>query len=185
MVYKIFIFALLAILGFILATLGLISFPVFHNINYFWPAAVVQAVGSILFGWVGVIAGTVFPIFSNFVTDSSYQSVILFTPANFIQSCLPLLILKKLRPNLVLKGTKDFILFSILVALIPQLIGGFISSSLLFLLGELTTASDFSKMLLLWIFDSVPWIILFGYPLLKIFVPILKESGYLYSLNKQ
>ena len=48
---KVVIFSLLVVSGFVLSTLGLISFPVFHNVNYFRPAVVVQTVGAVLFGW--------------------------------------------------------------------------------------------------------------------------------------
>ena len=35
----------------------------------------------------------------------------------------------------------------------------------------------------LWLIDSVPWIILAGIPIMMIFVPVLKDYGYLFSLE--
>lgn len=109
------IFILLVVSGFILSTLGLISFPVFHNVNYFWPAAVVQAVGAVLFGWTGILAGTIFPMFSNLATDRSLVSVFVFTPSNFLQSLLPYLLYNRLaNRRLEIASLRDGALFILL-----------------------------------------------------------------------
>ncbi|MFC1521905.1 hypothetical protein ACFL6Y_05805 [Elusimicrobiota bacterium] len=181
---KIIIFALLSIFGFLLATLGLISFPVFHNVNYFWPAAVVQAVGSILFGWTGIIAGTVFPIFANYTTDKSLMSLFCYTPSNFIQSFLPYyLYTKRINPQLNISNFKGAILFAVCAGVIPQLCGGILAGGVLSLIGQIGTWEAFLKLVFLWFIDSVPWIVIFGIPILIIFVPLLKDSGYLFSLE--
>jgi integral membrane sensor domain MASE1 len=179
---KAVIFSLLVVSGFILSTLGLISFPVFHNINYFWPAAVVQAVGAVLFGWTGVIAGTVFPMLSNMVTDKSLVSVVLFTPANFAQSLLPYLLYNRYSGGkLEISTFRDGVRFSVLAGIIPQFCGGLLASGLLAATGRLQSGLEFLKMLALWLIDSVPWIIGVGVPIMIIFVPILREYGYLFN----
>ena len=181
---KIVIFIFLVVSGFLLSTLGLISFPVFHNINYFWPAAVIQAVGAVLFGWTGVIAGTIFPMFSNFATDKSLVSVFVFTPSNFIQSYLPYLLCNKFaNPTLNFSSRRGKLRFVLYAAIIPQLCGGLLASSILYALGHINGTDEFLKMVILWFIDSVPWIILCGIPIVTIFVPLLKDYGYLYGLD--
>jgi len=179
------IFTLLVFSGFILSTLGLISFPVFHNVNYFWPAAVVQAVGAVLFGWTGILAGTIFPMLSNLVTDKSLVSVFVFTPSNFLQSVLPYLLYNKIvNRKLEIVTVRDGVLFSIFSAIIPQLCGGVLAAGILYFMGQIKTSVDFIKMISLWLIDSVPWVIAIGIPIMMIFVPILKDYGYLFSLKK-
>ena len=154
------IFVLLVVSGFILSTLGLISFPVFHNVNYFWPAAVVQAVGAVLFGWTGILAGTIFPMFSNLATDKSLVSVFVFTPSNFLQSVLPYLLYTKLvNRKLGIATVRDGVLFSVFTAIIPQLCGGMLAAGILYFTGQIQTSGDFIRMVSLWVIDSVPWII--------------------------
>jgi len=181
---KLVIFSLLAVSGFILSTLGLISFPVFHNVNYFWPAAVVQAVGAILFGWTGIIAGTVFPIFSNLATDKTLASVFIYIPSNFLQSFLPYFLYNRFTGDrLGIASVRDGILFCVFAAIVPQLCGGALAGGILYLAGQINTSGEFLKMVSLWLIDSVPWIIIAGIPIMMIFVPILKDYGYLFSLK--
>ena len=181
---KLVIFGLLVASGFILSTLGLISFPVFHNVNYFWPAAVVQAVGAILFGWTGVIAGTVFPILSNLATDKTLVSVFLFIPSNFVQSFLPYFLYNRMVHQKLEIGTvRGGVLFSVFAAILPQLCGGSLAGCILLLAGQIRTGGEFLKMVSLWLIDSVPWIIVVGIPIMMIFVPVLKDYGYLFSLE--
>ena len=178
------IFGLLAVSGFILSTLGLISFPLFHNVNYFWPAAVVQAVGAVLFGWTGILAGTVFPIFSNWATDKSLVSVFLFIPSNFLQSYLPYLLYNRLaKDDIAITSARDGLSFSLFAAVIPQLCGGALAGGILCLIGQLKTRAEFLKMVSLWFVDSVPWIIVVGIPIMMIFVPVLKDYGCLFGLQ--
>ena len=180
---KLVIFSLLFVSGFILS-LGLISFPVYHNVNYFWPAAVVQAVGAILFGWTGIIAGTLFPIFSNLATDKSLVSVVLFIPSNFVQSFLPYFLYNRLTNHrLSIATVRDGALFTVFAAVVPQLCGGSLAGGILYLMGQIKTRGEFLKMTSLWLIDSVPWIILAGIPIMMIFVPVLRDYGYLFSLE--
>lgn len=176
------IFSLLVVSGFVLSTLGLISFPVFHNVNYFWPAAAVQAVGAVLFGWTGIAAGTIFPMLSNMVTDKSMVSVILFTPSNFVQSLLPYMLYNKLvNRKLEISSLRDAALFFLSAALIPQLCGGTLAASILSATGQIKTGGEFFRMVSLWLIDSVPWIVVAGIPIIIIFVPILRDYGYLFN----
>jgi len=137
---KLVIFSLLFVSGFILSTLGLISFPVYHNVNYFWPAAVVQAVGAILFGWTGIIAGTLFPIFSNLATDKSLVSVILFIPSNFVQCFLPYFLYNRLTNHrLSIATVRDGALFTVFAAVVPQLCGGSLAGGIRYMMGQIKT----------------------------------------------
>lgn len=50
-------------------------------------------------------------------------------------------------------------------------------------MGQIKTGEEFVKMVSLWLIDSVPWIVAVGIPIMMIFVPILKDYGYLFSLK--
>ena len=177
---KIIIFIILNIFGFLLATLGSISYPLFFGASYFWPAAIIGTVGSIFFGWTGVLAGITFPIFSNLVTG---KPVLFLIPSDFLQGYLSFYLFRKLNCNVNLKGWRSILLFSLVVAPIAQLCGGMLFSSILLCLGKLTTVLAIFKIILVWSV-TLPWIIIFGIPIIKIFAPILKEYGYLFGQAK-
>ena len=181
---KIIIFILLNVLGFLLATLGTISVHIYlFNLNYFWPVAAIQVVGAILFGWTGIIAGTTFSFFANMTTAPTYTSVLCYIPANFLQSYLAFYLFRKFNYDINLKGIKSMLCFS-LVGVISMLAGAGLASIILLCLGKLIVMEIFFRIIFIWLICTVPWIIIFGIPLIKIFAPILKEYGYLFGQPK-
>jgi signal transduction histidine kinase/CheY-like chemotaxis protein len=180
---KIIIFIILNVFGFILATLGTISSPIFWSSTFFWPAAVLEAVEAILFGWTGILAGTIFPIFANLVTGQTYTSILFLTPGNFLQGYLAFYLFRKLNCDINLKGIKSILFFSLIVAFMPQFCGGIVYSSILLFVGEIANIYGIFELTFLWSMN-LPWIIIFGIPLIKIFVPILKDYGFLFGEPK-
>lgn len=120
------VFLLLVIGGMILGAFSSLSFKITeylnssspaYGVNYFWLGIVVQQVGSIWYGGWGVIAGILFPIFSNTVTRASILVSVAYIPANFIQSLLPAYVFRKLKLNPELKSGRDyFYLFLSMIA---------------------------------------------------------------------
>lgn len=112
----------LIVIGFIVGAFGSISFPLDYGVNYFWTGIVVQQVGGIWFGAWGVIAGTIFPFFSNAVSNTPLLISLSYAPANFIQSFLPAWLFRKLRLNPALESGLDYF-YLFLVMVVSNLIG--------------------------------------------------------------
>ena len=177
---KIIIFLILNVFGFLLATLGVISSPTFQNVNFFWPAGVVETLGAILFGWTGILAGTTFPILSNLFTAPTYITVFAFALPAFTQTFLAYYLFKKMNCDIELKSAKSIItLFFVVV--ISKTAGALIASSTLLYVGEIKTTHGFFQLIYSWLVGSLPWTIFFTIPIIKIFVPILKEYGFLFG----
>lgn len=85
----IFITILLITIGFVVGAFGSVSFPLEFGVNFFWTGIVVQQIGSIWFGAWGVIAGAIFPFFSNAITGTPFYVSLAYLPANAIQAFLP------------------------------------------------------------------------------------------------
>lgn len=85
-VIHIVITALLIGIGFVVGAFGSISFPLGFGVNFFWTGIVVQNVGAIWFGAWGVIAGSIFPFFSNAISGTPFYVSAAYIPANFFQA---------------------------------------------------------------------------------------------------
>lgn len=83
-VIHIVILALLIGIGFVVGAFGSISFPLGFGVNFFWTGIVVQQVGPIWFGAWGVLAGAIFPFFSNAIAGTPFYVSLAYIPANAI-----------------------------------------------------------------------------------------------------
>lgn len=107
------------------------------GVNYFWVGIAVQQVGGIWFGAWGVLAGMIFPIFSNAVTKASVLVSLAYLPANFVQSFLPAWVFRKFKLDPGLNSTRDYI-YLVLSMLISNLFGALWSVfALVVVLGQL------------------------------------------------
>ena len=79
----------LILIGAIVGAFGSISFPLGFGGNFFWTGIAVQQVGSIWFGAWGVLAGVIFPFFSNALAGTPFYVSAAYIPANLVQSLLP------------------------------------------------------------------------------------------------
>jgi hypothetical protein len=140
-VIHIVITALLIGVGFVVGAFGSISFPLGFGVNFFWTGIAVQQVGPIWFGAWGVIAGTIFPFFSNAIAGTPFYVSLAYVPANFVQALLPALAFKKLNCDPRLKSARDYIV--LLVAMVVSSAFGALWSPLVVLrsFGLLTTES--------------------------------------------
>lgn len=112
--------ALIAV-GFLAGAFGSINFPLGFGVNFFWTGITVQQVGAIWFGAWGVLAGTIFPIFSNMITgqppdlSNPVTSAPLFIslayiPANFLQGFLPAWAFRHYRADPRLRSGRDYVI---------------------------------------------------------------------------
>lgn len=115
-VIHIVITALLIGIGFVVGAFGSISFPLGFGVNFFWTGIAVQQIGSVWFGAWGVIAGTIFPFFSNAISGTPFYVSAAYIPANFVQAFLPAWVFRRFKLDPRLKTRRDYaILFLAMV----------------------------------------------------------------------
>jgi hypothetical protein len=140
-VIHIVITALLIGIGFVVGSFGSISFPLGFGVNFFWTGIAVQQVGSIWFGLWGVIAGTIFPFFSNAIAGTPFYISAAYIPANFLQAFLPAFAFRYFKADPRLRSGRDYLV--LLGAMIVSSAFGALWSTLVVLrgFGLLTTDS--------------------------------------------
>lgn len=102
----------LASLGFVLAVGGTIALPVGGGISLLWPAVAVQFVLALWFGWAGVAVAVLFPLASNLLVADPLTALA-FTPANAVQSAIPLLLFRTAGGSVFLRRGKDTVLLAL------------------------------------------------------------------------
>jgi hypothetical protein len=102
--------ALLIGIGFVVGAFGSISFPLGFGVNFFWTGIAVQQVGSIWFGIWGVIAGTIFPFFSNAIAGTPFYVSAAYIPANLFQAFLPAFAFRYFKGDIRLNRSRDFVI---------------------------------------------------------------------------
>ncbi|WP_322807434.1 hypothetical protein [Thermanaerothrix sp.] len=117
-VIHIVILALLIGIGFVVGAFGSISFPLGFGVNFFWTGIAVQQVGGIWFGGWGVLAGAIFPFFSNAIAGTPFYVSLGYVPANAVQAFLPAWAFRYFKADPRLKSGRDYLILflSMLVA---------------------------------------------------------------------
>jgi len=140
-VIHIVITALLIGIGFVVGSFGSISFPLGFGVNFFWTGIAVQQVGSIWFGGWGVIAGAIFPFFSNAIAGTPFYVSLAYIPANAVQAFLPAWAFRKFKCDPRMKSARDYLI--LLAAMVVSSAFGALWSPLVVLrgFGLLTTES--------------------------------------------
>ena len=118
----IFITILLITIGFVVGAFGSVSFPLGLGVNFFWTGIVVQQIGSIWFGAWGVIAGAIFPFFSNSIAGTPFYVSLAYLPANAIQAFLPAWVFRRFKLDPRMKSGKDC-LYLFLAMVVSSIIG--------------------------------------------------------------
>ena len=108
-VIHIVILALLIGIGFVVGAFGSISFPLGFGVNFFWTGIAVQQVGAVWFGMWGVLAGAIFPFFSNAIAGTPFYVSAAYIPANFVQAFLPAWVFRKFKLDPRLKAGRDYL----------------------------------------------------------------------------
>jgi hypothetical protein len=140
-VIHIVITALLIGIGFVVGAFGSISFPLGFGVNFFWPGIAIQQVGSIWFGFWGVIAAFIFPFFSNGIAGTPFYISLAYIPANLVQGLLPAWAFRFYKADPRLKSGRDYLI--LIGAMIISSAFGALWSTLIVLrsFGLLTTDS--------------------------------------------
>ena len=109
-VIHIVITALLIGIGFVVGAFGSISFPLGFGVNFFWTGIAVQQVGAIWFGAWGVIAGAIFPFFSNAIAGTPFYVSLAYIPANAVQAFLPAWAFRRFKLDPRMKSARDYLI---------------------------------------------------------------------------
>jgi hypothetical protein len=165
-VIHIVITALLIGIGFVVGAFGSISFPLGFGVNFFWTGIAVQQVGAIWFGAWGVLAGAIFPFFSNAVAGTPFYVSLAYVPANAVQAFLPAWAFRFFKADPRLKTGRDY--WILLAAMILSSAFGALWSTLVVLRGfGLLTTDSLPLFILGWFGGNVVAGLVFNFILLK------------------
>ena len=171
-VIHIVILALLIGIGFVVGAFGSISFPLGFGVNFFWTGIAVQQVGSIWFGAWGVLAGTIFPFFSNAIAGTPFYVSAAYIPANLVQAFLPAWAFRRFKADPRLKSGRDYGI--LLAAMIISSAFGALWSPLVVLKGfGLLTADSVPLFIWGWFGGNVVAGLVFNFVLLKALSPVV------------
>lgn len=165
-VIHIVITALLIGIGFVVGAFGSISFPLGFGVNFFWTGIAVQQVGAIWFGGWGVIAGAIFPFFSNAIAGTPFYVSLAYIPANAVQAFLPAWAFRRFKLDPRMKSGRDYLI--LLAAMVVSSAFGAIWSPLVVLQGfGLLTAESIPLFVWGWFGGNMVAGIVFNFILLK------------------
>jgi hypothetical protein len=165
-VIHIVITALLIGIGFVVGAFGSISFPLGFGVNFFWTGIAVQQVGAIWFGAWGVLAGAIFPFFSNAIAGTPFYISLAYIPANAVQAFLPAWAFRRFKADPRLRSGRDYGI--LLAAMIVSSAFGALWSPLVVLRGfGLLTTDSLPLFIFGWFGGNVIAGIVFNFVLLK------------------
>ncbi len=165
-VIHIVILALLIGIGFVVGAFGSISFPLGFGVNFFWTGIVVQQVGPIWFGAWGVLAGAIFPFFSNAIAGTPFYVSLAYIPANAIQAFLPAWAFRRFKLDPRLKSARDYI--GLFIAMVVSSALGALYSVLVVLKGFGLLTTDSTPLFIWgWFGGNVVAGVVFNFILLK------------------
>ncbi len=167
--------ALFTGIGIVVGTFGSLAIPI-GFVSAFWPGQAVQSVGAIWFGWWGGIAAGLFPMISNSLSGSAPLPVsFAYLPANILQGMVAAWAFRKFKTNPSLPTGKDWWVFILWGAIVPNAIGAGWGSTMLVAFGLITQAAQLVTFLGWFVGNTIPTIILGGL-ILKYVSPLVVRS---------
>ena len=167
--------ALFTGIGIVVGTFGSLAIPI-GFVSAFWPGQAVQSIGAIWFGWWGGIAAGLFPLISNSLSGSAPLPVsIAYLPANILQGMIAAWAFRYYKTHPSLLSQKDWTIWIIWGALIPNAVGAAWGSTMLVAFGLITQAAQFVTFLGWFVGNTIPTIIL-GSIILKFVSPLVIRS---------
>ncbi len=169
------ILALFTGIGIVVGTFGSLAIPI-GFVSAFWPGQAVQSIGAIWFGWWGGIAAALFPLISNSLSGSAPLPVsIMYLPGNLLQGMIAAWAFRYFKTDPSLQTQKDWIIWIVFGALLPNLVGAAWGSTVLVAFGLVTPAAQFFTFLGWFIGNTIPTIIL-GSLVLKFVSPLVVKT---------
>jgi integral membrane sensor domain MASE1 len=167
--------ALFTGIGIVVGTFGSLAVPI-GFVSAFWPGQAVQSIGSIWFGWWGGIAAGLFPLISNALSGSAPLPVSLaYLPGNILQGIIAGWAFRKFLADPSLGKGRDWGIFILWGAIIPNLIGAGWGSTVLRMFGMITPAAHLVTFFGWFVGNTIPTIILGGL-ILKFVSPLVVKS---------
>jgi integral membrane sensor domain MASE1 len=167
--------ALFTGIGIVVGTFGSLAVPI-GFVSAFWPGQAVQSIGAIWFGWWGGIAAALFPLISNSLSGSAPLPVsIAYLPGNLLQGMVAAWAFRQLKAHPALETGRDWTIWIVWGALVPNLIGAAWGSTMLVGFGLITQAAQFTTFLGWFIGNTIPTIIL-GSLVLKFVTPLVLRT---------
>ena len=169
------ILALFTGIGIVVGTFGSLAIPI-GFVSAFWPGQAVQSIGAIWFGWWGGIAAALFPLISNSLSGSAPLPVsIMYLPGNLLQGMIAAWAFRYFKTDPSLQTQKDWIIWIVFGALLPNFVGAAWGSTVLVAFGLVTPAAQFVTFLGWFIGNTIPTIIL-GSLVLKFVSPLVVKT---------
>jgi integral membrane sensor domain MASE1 len=167
--------ALFTGIGIVVGTFGSLAIPI-GFVSAFWPGQAVQSIGAIWFGWWGGIAAALFPLISNSLSGSAPLPVsIMYLPGNLLQGMVAAWAFRYFKTDPSLKTQKDWWIWIIFGALVPNAIGAAWGSTTLVAFGLVTQAAQLTTFLGWFIGNTIPTLIL-GSIVLKFVSPLVVKT---------
>ncbi len=167
--------ALFTGIGIVVGTFGSLAIPI-GFVSAFWPGQAVQSIGAIWFGWWGGIAAALFPLISNSLSGSAPLPVsIMYLPGNLLQGMVAAWAFRYFKTDPSLKTQKDWWIWIIFGAVLPNAIGAAWGSTTLVAFGLVTQAAQLTTFLGWFIGNTIPTIIL-GSTVLKFVSPLVIKT---------
>ena len=167
--------ALFTGIGIVVGTFGSLAIPI-GFVSAFWPGQAVQAIGAIWYGVWGGIAAALFPLISNSLSGSAPLPVSLsYLPANFLQGMIAGWAFRYFKTDPTLNTQKDWIIWIIFGAILPNLLGAAYGSTILRLFGMITPAAHFITFAGWFVGNTIPTLIL-GSIVLKFVSPLVVKT---------
>ena len=167
--------ALFTGIGIVVGTFGSLAIPI-GFVSAFWPGQAVQSIGAIWFGWWGGIAAALFPLISNSLSGSAPLPVsIMYLPGNLLQGMVAAWAFRYFKSDPSLKSQKDWWVWIIFGAILPNAIGAAWGSTTLVAFGLVTQAAQLITFLGWFIGNTIPTLIL-GSLVLKFVSPLVVKT---------
>jgi len=167
--------ALFTGIGIVVGTFGSLALPI-GFVSAFWPGQAVQSIGAVWFGWWGGIASGLFPMISNALSGSAPLPVSMaYLPGNILQGIIAGWAFRQFSAHPSLEKGRDWVIWILLGALVPNAIGAAWGSTVLRMFGMITPAAHLVTFAGWFIGNSIPTIIL-GSLILKFVSPLVIKS---------
>ena len=167
--------ALFTGIGIVVGTFGSLAVPL-GFVSAFWPGQAVQSIGAIWFGWWGGIAAALFPLIANSLSGSAPLPVsIMYLPGNLLQGMIAAWAFRYFKTDPSLKTQKDWTIWIVFGAILPNLVGAAWGSTTLVAFGLIHQAAQLTTFLGWFIGNTIPTVIL-GSLVLKFVSPLVVKT---------
>lgn len=171
---NILITAVMTAISVILCTLGFntAARPI-DSIAVAWPGAILQAVGTILFGGWGVVATLLAGMIANLINVGTPYAVFAYSIPNFLQAIIPAAYYRRLIKQYGFsEKIFEFKTYFVFASILPNLVGAITGTFLLFSSKNVDPWFSIAR----WLTANIPISLLLGWPLLYFLGPTMIEE---------